>query len=141
VPGAGRLVFGLVLALAAGACSINLPMTSLVPDPDVTASIVPPASPSALGVLDDEWPTASQALDRALDPQQNGAPARWSMVETGRSGVFVASGPAYVRDDQVCRAFKASLGVPPQDRHHLGTACRTGAGMWALQKVKPLPGA
>src|SRR4051794_37074372 len=130
----GALVLGL------GGCSINLPMTSLVPEPETTASLAPATSPSALGILDEEWQQASEALDRALDPAQNGSPVRWSVKETGRGGVFVASGPAYVRNDQVCRAFKASIGAVPQDRHHLGTACRSGAGLWALDKVKPVPG-
>jgi surface antigen len=130
-----------LLALALGGCSINLPMTSLVPEPETTGSIVPAPSPVTLGLTEEAWTQASLALDKALDPLQNGATVRWTDTESGLSGHFVAAGPAYVRNDQVCRAFKAVVGTPPQDRHHLGTACRTGAGVWTLQKVRPLAGA
>jgi surface antigen len=114
-------------------------MTSLVNDPDTTASILPEAPSSQLGLSDEDWIKASQALDKALDPQQAGASVRWSNAESGRSGVFVAAGQAFVRNDQVCRLFKASLAQHPQDQSLLGTACRAGGGMWSLQKVKPLP--
>jgi hypothetical protein len=135
-----RCSIAALVAMALGGCSINLPMTSLVPEPETTASIVPAPSPVSLGLTEDEWSQASVALDKALDPLQNGAAVRWSDKESGAAGHFVAAGPAYVRNDQVCRAFKAVVGTPPQDRHHLGTACRTGAGVWTLQKVRPITG-
>jgi surface antigen len=129
-----------LVAVALGGCSINLPMTSLVPEPETTGSIVPAPSPVGMGLPEEAWAQASVALDKALDPLQNGAAVRWSDKESGLAGHFMAAGPAYVRNDQVCRAFKAVVGAPPQDRHHLGTACRTGAGVWTLQKVRPLTG-
>lgn len=132
-------LLAVVLGGALGACSINFPMSSLVNDPDVTASIVAPASPSQLGLSEDDWVQASVALDKALDPQQTGTGVRWANAESGRGGSFVAAGPAFVRNDQVCRLFKASLVQAPQDQHLLGTACRVGGGTWSLQKVKPLP--
>jgi surface antigen len=136
-----RCSIAALVAMALGGCSINLPMTSLVPEPETTASIVPAPSPVSMGLTEEEWSKASAALDKALDPLQNGAAVRWADKESGLNGHFVAAGPAYVRNDQVCRAFKAVVGLPPQDRQHLGTACRTGAGVWTLQKVRPFPGA
>jgi hypothetical protein len=133
----GRAGVLALLALALGGCSINFPMTSLVPDPDTTSSIVPAPSPVSLGLTEEEWAEASLALDKALDPLQNGSPVRWADKQSGQAGLFVAAGPAYVRNDQVCRAFKAIVGGVPQERHHVGTACRSGAGAWTLQKVKP----
>jgi surface antigen len=134
--GRGTLLIGAALALAG--CSINLPMSSLINEPESTGSIVPASPPMQMGLTDEDWARASVALDTALDPQQAGAPAKWANAETGRGGVFVAAGPAFIRNDQVCRAFKASLAQHPQDQRLFGTACRVGGGAWSLQKVKPL---
>lgn len=128
------------MALQASGCSMTFPMSSLMSsDPDTTGSIVTPASPRDLGVADADWVVAATALDRALDPQQNSAPARWANPETGGAGVFAAAGPAFVKDDRVCRLFKAAHGAVPTPASHLGTACRMGAGTWVLEKAKPIP--
>lgn len=126
-------------AWALAGCSINLPMSSLMNEPETTASIAPaPPQPSQFGYAESDWAQAGPALEKALDPLQGGAPAKWANAESGRSGLFVAAGPAYIRNDQVCRTFKASLGDHAQEQRLVGTACRVGGGAWALQKVKPL---
>ena len=75
-----------------------------------------------------------------VDPQLGGAATKWSNPETGSRGTFIAAGPAYVRDDKVCRLFKANIVLGGPERVMIGTACRVGAGAWTLQKVKPLDG-
>jgi surface antigen len=90
------------------------------------------------GLSPSDWDLASTALDKALDPQLAGAATKWSNPETGARGVFAAAGPAYVRDDRVCRAFKASVATGGPEKLLIGSACRVGAGAWRLQKVKSL---
>ena len=131
----------MLLTLPAAGCSMTFPMGSLIAEPEITGSILPPVSPAALGIAEPDWSVASAALDKALDPQQNNAPARWSNPDTGSAGAFAAAGPAFVRDDRVCRLFKAAHGVAPAAPSHVGTACRVGAGTWVLEKAKPLPDA
>jgi surface antigen len=128
-----------VIASVSAGCSLNFPMMSLVPEPEpeTTASIVPNSSMLTPGLSPEDWTLASSALDKALDPQLNGAPTKWSNAETGARGSFAAAGPAYVRNDQVCRSFKATVVLQGPERQLLGTACRAGAGAWTLQKMKP----
>jgi surface antigen len=135
-----RLLPICLLASTSGACSINLPMTSLVPEaePETTASIIPNSSMLSPGLSPSDWDLASTALDKALDPQLAGAATKWSNPDTGTRGAFAAAGPAYVREDRVCRAFKAAVSMGGPEKLLIGTACRVGAGAWRLQKVKPL---
>jgi surface antigen len=93
------------------------------------------------GLSPADWDLASTALDRSLDPQLGGAASKWANPESGARGTFIAAGPAYVRDDKICRLFKAVIALGGPDRVMIGTACRVGAGAWTLQKVKPVDGA
>lgn len=131
----------LVGAVSAG-CSITFPMASLVPEaePETTGSIVQNSAMLAPGLSPADWDLASVALDKSLDPQLGGAATKWTNPETSARGSFIAAGPAYVRDDKVCRLFKANIALGGPERIMIGTACRVGAGAWTLQKVKPLDG-
>ncbi len=120
-------------------------MLSLVSEPETTGSVVQPVS------LSTEPPQGSQdiepsAVDKALDPLHTGGPVAWSNAETGQNGLVAAAGEAFVRDDQVCRSFTATLNqtrpAPAQDAARrssrlVGVACRVGAGSWIIQKIKP----
>lgn len=138
---------GLRIGVAAGAllaagvlsagCSINLPLGPFSEPELTTGSIVPTAvlSDTATG---EDLVIAGGALDQALDPIRKGAPARWSNPSTGNQGSFVAEGDAYVRDDQVCRSFRAAIVVQQKPDDLRGVACRAGAGSWSLHKVKSI---
>ena len=52
---------------------------------------------------------------------------------------FEAVGAAYVRNDEVCRAFKASVRVQGREEKLVGAACRLGAVEWTVQKAKSAP--
>jgi surface antigen len=79
---------------------------------------------------------ASSALDKALDPMAGGNPVDWASPDSGYSGSFAAIGQAYVRDDQVCRGFLASLASDGQRNWMQGAACRAAAGRWRIEAVK-----
>ena len=86
-------------------------------------------------------------MDKALDPLHSGGRRAWSNPATGQNGSVAAAGEAFVRDDQVCRSFNATLNQnkpgPAQDAARrssrlVGVACRVGAGSWTIQKIKPI---
>ncbi|WP_293866654.1 RT0821/Lpp0805 family surface protein [uncultured Alsobacter sp.] len=129
---------GAVLAagvLSAG-CSINLPLGPFSEPELTTGSIVQTVvlSEAATG---EDLVIAGGALDQALDPVRKGA-VRWSNPSTGNQGSFLAEGDAYVRDDQVCRSFRAAIVVQQKPDDLRGVACRAGAGSWSLHKVKSI---
>ena len=106
-----------------------------------TGSITPcarrrrrPCRPISAG---EDWRRASAALAVALDPQGNGASAGWDNPETGLKGQFTPVGSPFVRDDQICRAFLATM-VSGRGQDWLqGSACRPSGGEWAVRGVKP----
>jgi surface antigen len=98
----------LALGGALAGCSINFPMMSLVSEPETTGSIVQAVNLSAEPVQDDHG-IESSAVDKALDPLHSGGPVAWSNPATGQNGSVAAAGEAFVRDDQVCRSFNATL--------------------------------
>ena len=119
-------------------------MMSLVSEPETTGSIVQAVNLSAEPVQDDHG-IESSAVDKALDPLHSGGPVAWSNPATGQNGSVAAAGEAFVRDDQVCRSFNATLNQnkpgPAQDAARrpsrlVGVACRVGAGSWTIQKFK-----
>lgn len=143
-----RRCFTFVLVALCGAlagCSINFPMLSLVSEPETTGSVVQTSSLSA-EPLQGEPGIEPSAVDKALDPLHVGGPVAWTNAETGQTGSIAAAGEAFVRDDQVCRSFTATLNqnkaVPAQDAARkssrlLGVACRVGAGSWTIEKITP----
>lgn len=129
-----------LLALPAAGCSMSFPMASLLPEdePATTASVaakpVSPLSPK-LGVED--WRRARAALAVALDPQGSGAKVSWDNPDTGFKGSFTPVGQAFVKSDEVCRAFRAALAGLDTAALLQGTACRVSGGEWAVKDVKP----
>ena len=73
----------------------------------------------------------------ALDPQGNGASVNWDNSETALRGTFASVGQPFVRSDEVCRAFVASIGGQGETVWLQGTACRRSAGEWTVTDVKP----
>ena len=135
---------GLILALsalglAAAGCSMSFPLPPLMADPETTGSIAPAVAPLGPGSTDADWEVARPALEKALDPAHEGQSASWSNPGSGMSGVFVAQGEAFVKDDRLCRGYKAQVAVPGVQRAMTGTACRVGAGPWAVRESRPDP--
>ena len=125
-----------LLLATVSACSMILPGLT-VADPDVTGAIAPPTgSPLAPTIDDVDWKVASPVLAQALDPLHKGPSASWANIETGAAGVFSPNGPAYLRNDQVCRSFTAQVTSQGRAEKLIGAACRVGAGDWTVQKVK-----
>jgi surface antigen len=127
------------VALAAGACSMSFPIASLVDEPATTSSVAPravsPLSPD-LGVED--WRRARAALGVALDPQGSGAQVSWDNPDTGLKGTFTPVGQPFVKSDEICRAFTATLAGQTATSTLQGTACRPSGAEWAISEVKPV---
>ena len=132
------LALGLV-ALGGGACSMNLPIASLADEPSTTSSVarrvVSPLSPD-LGVED--WRRARAALGVALDPQGSGAQVSWDNPDTGLKGTFTPVGQPFVKSDEICRAFRATVAGQKTSSALQGTACRPSGGEWDIDEAKPL---
>lgn len=129
-------VLTLALSHGLGGCAGGLPfLPTSMHDIDTTGSIsaAPVLSPQ-LSEADNQ--RAAIALNKALDPMAAGNPVDWSSPESGYSGSFAAIGQAYVRDDQVCRGFLASLATEGQRNWMQGAACRAAAGHWRIEAVK-----
>jgi hypothetical protein len=140
------LLLAALLPFALGACSAGLPFAGLTGDAEMTTGSVKPVesspnSPLAPLLKPQEWAAAAPALGQALDPASHGERAQWSGGKDGPTVAFLPEGPAYVRNDEVCRTFLAEVSLQGGRSTHLGTACRVGAGPWNVQKMKPWPGA
>lgn len=128
---------GLVAAGLSG-CSF---MTSDVGDdgPESTGSIsraadVPTLSPE-LG--QEDWRRARSALAVALDPQGSGSTVKWDNPDTEISGSFTPVAQPFVRSNEICRAFLASLAFPGRTVSLQGTGCRIAGEDWRLEGIRP----
>lgn len=121
-----------------GACSMSFPIASLVPEGETTGSIAPKtASPLSAELGPEDWRRAKGALAVALDPQGNGSSVAWDNPETDMKGSFVPVGQPFVKTDEVCRAFLASVVGQSATSSLQGTACRPSGGEWDIKDVKP----
>lgn len=129
------------LALAAGGCSLSMPLAGLQPDPETTASLARPAARLDPALDDEDWRRAQSALSLAVDPQGSGEAVNWDNPATRRKGSFVPAGKLVLVENTVCRPFRATLSDQqagkPHEARMIGQACRTGPGAWAMREVKP----
>jgi surface antigen len=132
-----RILAAAAVALCTGACGLSFPITSLIDEPASTTAVAPravsPLSPD-LGVED--WRRAKAALAVALDPQGSGAQVSWDNPDTALKGTFIPVGQPFVKRDDICRAFRASIAGQGASSTLEGTACRPSGGDWAIQDVK-----
>lgn len=140
--GRGLVAIGLVLAgLASGGCSISMPLTGLTSgEPQATGGIEPKTAASVLSpeLGDEDWRRAKGALAIALDPQGNGSAVNWDNPETTLKGNFVPVGRPFVKADEICRAFLATItGQQASTSSLQGTACRPSGGDWTIKETKP----
>ena len=128
----------LLLALSTSACGMSLGLSALDEDgPKATGAIASKAALTLSSDLDEEdWRRAKAALAVALDPQGAGTQVSWDNPATTRKGTFTPMGAPFVKNDEICRAFSASLSGPSSASLH-GTACRPSGGEWAIKDVKP----
>jgi len=134
--GRAFLIVGLAVALAG--CSMSFPMTSLVSDEDVTGSIEPrTVSPLSPDLGTEDWRRAKGALAIALDPQGSGAAVSWDNPDTAMKGSFTPVGQPFVKSNEICRAFIATVSGQAGASSLQGTACRPSGGEWAIKDVKP----
>jgi len=138
VPARLRLGFVIGVGLMSNACSISVPIGSLLEDQAATGSVKPAqVSPLSAELGVEDWRRAKGALAIALDPQGNGSPVAWDNPETDMKGTFVPVGRPFVKKDEICRAFRATVVGQASTALLQGTACRLSGGEWAIQGVKP----
>lgn len=143
------LVAAMALALLSAGCSVSFPilgLSSKSEDEVATTSAILPARggnrPAALASLSSElgpedMRRADGAMGVALDPQGNGAAVSWDNPQNGIKGSFVPVGGPFLRSDEICRAFIASVQTQVRPVKLQGTACRPSGGEWAVKDVGP----
>ena len=134
-----RVAFAAAVAVNCAACSLSFPMTSLVNDePAATAAITPKVvSPLSAELGEEDWRRAKAALAVALDPQGSGSQVSWDNPDTTLRGTFTPVGQPFVKSDEICRAFLASVAGQTGSSSLQGTACRPSGGEWVITDVKP----
>jgi len=128
------------LSFLTSACGLSFPMASLFPEPETTASITPKlvtVSPLSSDLGAEDWRRAKGALAVALDPQGSGSSVSWDNPDTEMKGNFAPVGQPFVKTDEICRAFLATLVTKEATRSLQGTACRPSGGEWTVKDVKP----
>jgi surface antigen len=118
---------------------MSFPIASLVNDePSTTQSVSPritsPLSPELGG---EDWRRAKAAMAVALDPQGSGAQVSWDNPDTTIKGSFTPVGQPFVKSDEICRAFLATVIGQSSTSSLQGTACRPSGGEWVIKDVKP----
>ena len=148
-----RLAAVCALALAEAGCSVSFPilgLSSKSEDEVMTTSAVLPArgssKPGALATLSSELGPedlrrADGAMAVALDPQGNGAGVSWDNPQSGIKGAFTPVGGPFLRSDEICRAFIASVQLQSRTERLQGTACRPSGGEWTVTDMQPWKGA
>jgi hypothetical protein len=132
------LAASLVLMLSIGGCGLSFSIPSLVADEEPTGAIpAKPVSPLSPGLDAEDWRRARSAMAVALDPVGNGSASRWDNPASGAKGTFAPAGGPYVKNDEICRAFTATLAGGTVQQAFQGTACRPSGGEWTIDDLKP----
>ncbi|MBM6594576.1 RT0821/Lpp0805 family surface protein [Microvirga pudoricolor] len=134
-----RLLAAGLIAVSSGACSLAFPIASIdMDEPETTASITPKAAVSPLSpdLNEEDWRRAKAAMSVALDPQGAGTQVTWDNPQSSRRGAFTPSSAPFVKNDEICRSFSASVHTV-QAKTMNGTACRPSGGEWAITELKP----
>lgn len=132
------VVLAPLVLLALSACSIAIPLGSLLEDDDVTGAIPAKAAPRRANPQDDflaiaNAPPARAALAQALE-SGDAAGGGWRDPRAGIAGRFAAEdavGQDSCRD--ILAEFQTSAGL----RALSGVACRSAQGEWAVMKLGP----
>ena len=139
-----RLGIVALLASALAACAMTLPMGSITDEDEITTSSVTPRGRKATQLSPDlgeeDWRRAKNAMGVALDPQGSGAPVTWDNPDSRMRGTFKPQGQPFVKDDEICRAFTATVSGRDKNAAVEGTACRPSGGEWVLKEVRTKKG-
>lgn len=140
----------LMVATALAGCSISIPMMDLSGKGEdeaamSTASVLPARASDGSSPLvalapdlgPEDWRRAEGAMALALDPQGNGAPVSWDNAQSGMKGTFTPVGGPFLKADEICRAFLASMSLQRGPVKLQGTACRPSGGEWVVKDAKP----
>ena len=136
------------LAAWLSACSVSIPLPSLLSEDDATGSIssaaaVAPKTKAALppGTAFEaaDWPVAHVALTRALEGAEPAAVA-WTNPKTGASGRFQPESTAAGNPDPNCRGFTADIESRKGPQALKGLACRSAEGVWKIAETGPRAG-
>jgi surface antigen len=140
------------LALFGAGCSVSFPILGLSGKSEdevaTTSAILPARGGDRAGALSalspelgpEDMRRADGAMAVALDPQGNGAAVSWDNPQTGIKGSFVPVGAPFLRADEICRAFIASVQTQTSPVKLQGTACRPSGGEWAVKDMAPWKG-
>lgn len=139
---AGPAAFCVAAALALGGCGGAGPLHLLSLEEPLVTGALPATRPPALGLdapgLAQARPALDAALAAALDPLGPGAPVAWSHVESGAAGTVAAAAGPVVKDDLVCRRFRAETVAPGRPAaRYAGEACRLSATAWRIESAAP----
>ncbi len=146
-----------LLAVFSAGCSVSFPILGLSSKSEdeiastsaMTTSAVLPArggdrSGPFQGLASELGPEdmrrADGAMGVALDPQGNGAAVSWDNPQSGIKGAFIPVGGPFLRSDEICRAFIASVQTQTQPIKLQGTACRPSGGDWVIKDMGPWKG-
>jgi surface antigen len=136
--GVSGLAVVVAVGLGSGGCSMSFPMASLVKDEDATHSTVKRViSPLSAELGEEDWRRAKGAMAVALDPQGSGSQVSWDNPDTLMKGNFTPVGQPFVKDDEVCRSFLATVVGQASTSSLQGSACRPSGGEWAIKDIKP----
>ena len=146
------LMAAALLALFSAGCSVSFPIIGLSSKSEeevaTTSAILPSRSSdrsTALASLaaelgPEDMRRADGAMSVALDPQGNGAAVSWDNPQSGIKGSFIPVGGPFLRSDEICRAFIASVQTQVRPIKLQGTACRPSGGEWAVKDMGPWKG-
>lgn len=103
-----------------------------------TGSIAPRVvSPLSPDLGEEDWRRARAALAVALDPQGPGTQVSWDNPDTTMRGHFTPVGQPFVKSDEICRVFLATVVTQVSTSTLQGNACRPSGGEWQIKDVKP----
>jgi surface antigen len=146
------LAAAVLLSLLGAGCSVSFPILGLSSKSEdevaTTSAILPVRAGDHAGALatlspelgPEDMRRADGAMTVALDPQGNGAAVSWDNPQTGIKGSFVPVGGPFLRADEICRAFIASVQTQVRPVKLQGTACRPSGGDWAVRDMAPWKG-
>jgi surface antigen len=63
-----------------------------------------------------------------------------TIPQSGIKGSFIPVGGPFLRSDEICRAFIASVQTQTKPAKLQGTACRPSGGEWAVKDIQPWKG-
>ncbi|MEN3930267.1 RT0821/Lpp0805 family surface protein [Microvirga sp. W0021] len=97
---------------------------------DVTTAL-----PQFKNLTDEDWRRAKAALDVALDPHGSKDRVVWDNPSTMAKGHFTSDGAPFLKNDDICRKFKATVTDQLETHNVQGTACRPSGGEWSIIDV------